>query len=395
MRVLTALRIGYSIRYMDTKSSRSMCRAACMFVLAALGCISCNLNDIIDNASLAKIEPRYEKLDLASPSKLEKLTPSKVVRSGPIHRRIGSTVYRIGGLDELAGVVDAAESLDLTTGAFKTLRAWPTPRFTEIVDVAGDRICIGYGTLNLDVVNLIEVIDCYDTVADTWSTIPSFPVKLVAVQRPLATHGRDIYVFGAEDAMKNPKAAYVYEDAKGAWTELPSMPEQCWLNHPMIIGDKIYLFDCGSNNKQYLLLAYDIVGATWSTLTAPPPGDIKLPLRDKPHVHGNGFVFYNSFTNEVWHYDITMDQWSKGPALSADVDGAATAIVDNQLYVRIVHVRSGTTTGAIHAYDIEKQTWSLILDVPYQTGLTFDAEAVGSEIHYVGDHSALAPSIGN
>lgn len=314
------------------------------------------------------------------------------MRTGSTFVRSGSNVYAVGGLDDKARLVNVVESLDLTTGAFTTLATWPTPRYTEIAVDAGGRICFGYGTINLD--ELVDVIDCYDTEKNTWSTLPPLPVNLDATVQSMTSHGRDIYVFGAEDAMKSPQGVYVHEDGQGAWKELSPIPDVCLLNYPVTVGDKIYLFDCGVNTDQKLLLAYDIPTATWSTLAPPPPGNIDLVSRERPEVHANGFVFINRLTKEVWHYDIAANQWSKSPTLPIAVANSATALVDNKLFVRVLQVAAGVGTGAIHVYDLATQTWSIGLDLPEEKGLILHAEVVGSEIHYLGEQSTLAPSIG-
>lgn len=366
-----------------------------MIALVAMGSAGCDIQDIIDNTSLAKIEPRYEKLVLTTtPPKLETLTPSKVPRMNQCFERSGSMLYMMGGTDSLLRQLDTVESLDLTTGAFTTGAPWPTPRFTVIsVDAAG-RVCMGYGTLNFNVVDPIEVIDCYDTQTNTWSTLPPLPGKLNAGAHPLASHGGDIYAFGVADDMGLTKAVFVHEDAKGAWRQLPPMPEFCQLDHPLTIGDKVYLFDCGVDKNQKMLLAYDVVAETWSTLAPPPAGDVFVSYGERPHAYKNGFVFRQQNTHEVWRYDITADQWSKGPPMPVDTARATSAIVDTKLYVRVLGTKSGPATGSIHAYDIETQTWSIALDLPANKGNGFHAEAVGSEIHYIGEYSELAPSIG-
>lgn len=134
------------------------------------------------------------------------LPPLPVTTAYPAFAVVGSNLYVMGGQEKADSVTCLSRCfvLDLTapTRGWKELRRMPEARMLAAAGAIGGKIYVTGGcSLHPDSKGAAErtylhSVMCYDTVTDTWSTVPApMPEPLVGAANPLPSHGGLLYVY--------------------------------------------------------------------------------------------------------------------------------------------------------------------------------------------------------
>lgn len=177
----------------------------------------------------------------------------------------------------------------------------------------------------------------------------------------------------------------MYDPATDTWTTKASMPTPRTGFAIAAYGSKIYCIGGEFTDHGYLTgvnEVYDTATDTWETKASmPTPRDrmVANVVDGKIYVIGGGEastypVYVCSSKNEV--YDPETDTWTEKTPLPTPVLGAASAAVDDKIY--ILGGQAGLFLGGWHdfnqVYDVKNDTWSTAAPVP----VGFDRAAAGA-----------------
>jgi N-acetylneuraminic acid mutarotase len=195
-----------------------------------------------------------------------------------------------------------------------------------------------------------------------------------------------------------------YNPQTNEWTSKTPMPTPrsgfaitVYQNKIYIIGGSVGYGYVGNNE------VYDPVSNTWETKTSMPTprADLSANLvNDKIYLIGG--KKYSSITpffnetniNEV--YDPANDSWSTKTPVPTAVQGYASAVFNDKIYVmggslRSLSLENTLTTDANQVFDPENDSWSLSANLPhavsYGAAGTTEGYLAPARIYYIGGHS--------
>jgi N-acetylneuraminic acid mutarotase len=209
-------------------------------------------------------------------------------------------------------------------------------------------------------VSALRKVTAYNVATNTWTERRPLPVPLASSNGAGVINGK-IYVSGGfsqtGDAPPT-RALYVYDPGTNTWTRKRDLPAiggtKRWTvgsdGVTGVINNKLYVvthcstlyyseYGCVGDLTGPRLFRYNPVTDRWVTLAPPFPratmndSEVYYPLAGgviggKFYVMGGGFG-----TSRLSVYDPATNQWTPKNALGLARPGAATAVLDNKLYV--------------------------------------------------------------
>jgi N-acetylneuraminic acid mutarotase len=195
-----------------------------------------------------------------------------------------------------------------------------------------------------------------------------------------------------------------YNPQTNEWTSKTPMPTPrsgfaitVYQNKIYIIGGSVGYGYVGNNE------VYDPVSNTWETKTSMPTprADLSANLvNDKIYLIGgkkysSAAPFFNETNiNEV--YDPANDSWSPKTPVPTAVQGYASAVFNDKIYVmggslRSLSLENTLTTDANQVFDSKNDSWSLSANLPYAVSYgaagTTEGYLAPARIYYIGGHS--------
>lgn len=123
--------------------------------------------------------PAVQIYDIAADTWSSSAPIPNVHGRGAVVAELGGIVYVIGGYDGVTRSLSLkVDALDVATGKWSARAPLPTPREGAAGAVIGRRICVAGGQISPPLVLYVlvmESMDCYDPVTDTWSPAPPMP----------------------------------------------------------------------------------------------------------------------------------------------------------------------------------------------------------------------------
>ncbi len=251
-----------------------------------------------------------------------------VARSGLGVVAVDNKIYAIGGTGSsyhsLTDVLGVNEQYDPVSDSWVYKASMPTARaYFAVAAYQGKIYCIGGATGVYDVgypsgfkgYTMVNVLEVYDTAADTWETKASLPVEAMQISAQ-AIDGK-IYVMGAG-------SIYVYDIASNLWSNNGYMPTP---RYSVVVDGKIIAtgsHDMGaipSHSLQQLM----IFDPETNSVTYGSDGPIGLEgtgvgvtaganAPQRLYVIGlKAEVAYRLSLNQV--YDLKTDAWANGTAM--------------------------------------------------------------------------------
>jgi len=160
------------------------------------------------------------------------LTPMSLGRTGLAVAAVGNSLYAIGGRTTTSGPCSgfgthqlaSVERYDIATDSWTTVASLPSARSDLAAATVGGKIYVFGGCRGDE--TILNDVDVYDPVTDTWSTAPSDMPTARAAMYAVATRGGTVYVIGGWDGIGNGLSTNeAYEVPQDQWTTgLPPMP---------------------------------------------------------------------------------------------------------------------------------------------------------------------------
>lgn len=211
----------------------------------------------------------------------------------------------------------------------------PTPR-QEAALVSLDEKIYVIGGFHETKAESIDIVEVYDSKTDTWSSVSSLPKKLNHVGA--AEYDGKIYVVGGFEYTlplithwRATDYLFIYDPVSDQWTRGADMPTPRGALTAEFIGNTLYAV--GGNN----LIPNKLLSLVFNQISYP--------------------------INEA--YDPESDTWSKKAPMPTPRDHAASAVIDEKLYViggRQSH--KANKIGANEVYDPKTDSWSVLEPIP-------------------------------
>jgi N-acetylneuraminic acid mutarotase len=296
-------------------------------------------------------------------------------RHHPVTFAIDSLGYLLTGSTETVGSTDDFFQYDPVADSWTTLTSFPgTPRSFSYGAATEDKAYIGFGAS--DVAYLNDLWE-YDPQTDSWTELASCPCAGRA-HPTFVIQDQKIFV-GQGNNPTNMKDWWEYNIATDNWrqlTDLPGSPR----HHPFYFaaGGSVYtgLGHGASIYKDWY--RWDLVTETWETMDdLPSQGRVagtQLNIGDRGFImSGDGENHGTIATGEFWEYDYQSDSWTEltaHPGVSRWAPGSFA--IGNTVYFTSGEVRSGNPNAGI-----KNDLWSFDLDA---IASVQDSEELNNEV---------------
>lgn len=190
----------------------------------------------------------------------------------------------------------------------------------------------------------INIVQCYDPAADSWttsSTAPGQPLAPIAC----AALGDKIYVVsgttlaGGRDP---PMIVQVYDPIANSWSNGPPLPASTYECKCVAIGTSLYVL-AGGGDADY---AYDTAAQSWSTMPRFPGRDegvmgcAVVAYREQIVLLG-GIQNFWSATDRSWAFNTTTGQWSELSQLNQARGFASAGVMGVNDQLGLVYLAGG------------------------------------------------------
>ncbi len=245
-----------------------------------------------------------------------------------------------------------------------------------------------------------------DTTQSSWTTMTPMPTARGGFG--VAVVSGKIYAIGGLNGNNEPvSVTEEYNPQTNDWTSKMPMPTPrsgfaiaVYQNKIYVIGGTVGNGFVGNNE------VYDPVSNTWETKASMPTPRADLCaniVNDKIYLIGGKKYsstppFYNETNiNEV--YDPVNDTWSTKTPIPTPVQGYASAVVNNKIYVmggslESLSLETTLITGANQVYDPQTGNWSLAANLPnvdsYGAAAATEGFLAPARIYCIGGYSAGA-----
>ncbi|PIY18002.1 hypothetical protein COZ14_01325, partial [Candidatus Dojkabacteria bacterium CG_4_10_14_3_um_filter_Dojkabacteria_WS6_41_9] len=253
--------------------------------------------------------------------------------------------------------------------------------------VIGNEIYItGSVNTNWDMVGALYV---YNIETGEWRTGPSMPVA----------HGQTIggvmngkfYVFGGRTGTLSTATSdvYEYDPATELWNQKTSMNYARKSPVGAVYDGKFYALGGFDENgaPQLDMEVFDPVANTWTVMTPPP--DIQLTgasaqfIQGKLYVAGGTTSGTNPFSDTLYVYDLTNDNWTAETSMPKRLAGGATAVMNGKFMYIGGTDESWDSVNDIFVFNPALHTWNSGLSLPLELHRTV-AQSVGGILYVVG-----------
>ncbi len=300
------------------------------------------INNTLRDADEAYMAARYAS-PLVSPTwtELGDMPAAKSQHGFEVYDGKLYAVAGFSGADETTAVFE----YDPVAPAWDTMAVMTGKRQSGILRAVGTKLYYigGYadGTF-------YDTVYEFDPVGDSWATKTAMPTPREDMGS--AVYDGKIYVFGGLIGPAPGQTAIntleIYDPGGDSWDETKAdMPANKWSgDFGAYYNGKIYavtsaLSFIGYPNMTLVttIYEYNIVGDSWSVLTAAPEGHAYKEVAvigDDLYVLG-GSVTPNatSYTHAMWRYDIGDDEWHYVGATPILVGGAGLAVHNGEIYM--------------------------------------------------------------
>jgi N-acetylneuraminic acid mutarotase len=249
-------------------------------------------------------------------------------------------------------------------------------------------------------------IQIYDPAKDAWHQGPSLPQPVDHAM--LVTYRNQVVLIGGfvtrgGDSVASSQVLF-FDDSAGHWQKGPSLQHPRAAGAAAVVGDKIVVVGGRTGTPEQLVSQTEIFdGTAWHDgKDIPVPGDHLTAASDRSYLYavgGRRFISRND-TNAVQRYEPATDQWTRLPSLPKPVSGAGAAIVGGQLLVAGGENTVPAVVSTVLAYDLTASTasWTALPSLTQgRHGLA--VTAVGHTLYAIGGstqpgHTASTNTVG-
>ena len=257
-------------------------------------------------------------------------------------------------------------------------------------------------TLLLPAFNLnVQTAKAADT-QSSWTTLTPMPTARGGFG--LAAVEGKIFAIGGINGNLPVSTTEEYNPQTNEWTSMMPMPTPrsgfatvAYQNKIYVIGGTVGNGYVGNNE------VYDPVSNTWETKASMPTPRADLSaniVSDKIYLIGgkrySSIAPYYNETNINEVYDPANDSWSTRTSIPTSVQGYASAVVDDKIYImggslESLSIENSRITGADEVYDPQNDSWSLASNL--LNGFSYGAAAATTgymaptRIYCVGGYS--------
>lgn len=279
------------------------------------------------------------------------------------------------------------------TAPWTTLSSMSTARGgLGLAVVAGKIYAIG-GTNGNSVLNINEE---YNPATDEWSIKTPMPTARSGFA--IASYNNKIYVIGGSVGDSIVPNVEVYDPATNTWEIRTSIPTPVADLSASVVNGKIYLMGgkVYSSTAPYYIetdinQVYDIATNTWSTNTSMPiavQGYASAVVDNRIYVIGGSKVYSDgslTLSGATQIFDLQTGVWSTGKSLTNTVSyGAAVATSGFMAPTRIYYFGGylgNRFNDEVRVYDIDQNSWTNSTDLPNTCG--YLGVAVTNDLIYV------------
>jgi hypothetical protein len=223
---------------------------------------------------------------------------------------VNGVVYVIGGFDVgTQAALSTVDALDTATRTWSTKRPIPTPRYGAAATVVDNRICVvgGYHGGTIQGAPALTSMECYDPVADSWSSGPAMPTGRMSLGFDAV--GSSAYAVGGVCCFGPgfPPLATVerYDATANAWSAISALPTV--RNFPAVVGTANLLFAIGGyggtpSGLMTTVEAYDPSVAAWKA-KSPMPSALYGPRAAQI----GGVIYVFDQQGSTWQYTPAKD----------------------------------------------------------------------------------------
>ena len=266
-------------------------------------------------------------------------------------------LYFFGGQDG-GGAENFVQTYNLATSVWGAGANMPTARYQGTAVAPGDGKIYVIGGWNSSLPT--SVVEAYDPSTNTWASKASMVGHLSACSVSGAINGKIYVVTGCNGTSGYFGLLDVYDPVANSWSSLPSAPNAHGAGAGGVINGKLYVvggYNSSGSAPTSTLDVYDPQGNTWSSMASMP-----APLGELSGGFANGKLYIaggldgrGNPQSSVYIYDPASDSWSTGPTLSQNRRDIGVATLDGLLYAGGGYTASNSNL--LEILDTDNVTW--------------------------------------
>src|SRR6266853_3660977 len=133
---------------------------------------------------------------------------------------VDGIIYAVGGIDAAGNILTTLEAYDPATDTWTTKAPMPTARADlGVAAVNGVLYAVGGSNFSSSPWSVLDILEAYDPVTDTWTTKAPMPTALMFV----AAASMDGVLYAVDKSDLDVKALRAYDPASDTWTEKTPM----------------------------------------------------------------------------------------------------------------------------------------------------------------------------
>ncbi len=211
-----------------------------------------------------------------------------------------------------------------------------------------------------------RLFERYDTISDTWHTLPSVPHMVH--HAGVTSDSEYVYVIGGDGWRIIPLGfAWVYDPTKNTWSRLPDLPTKRGALGLAHVDGKLYAVGGAANAKKYATVeCFDIKTKEWSPKSSmPTPREHLAVAVLSGEIHALGGYNTDRFGSQRTHevYNPKTDTWRQAAPLPIRLCGFSAETVGNTLYV-FGGEQGWAISPYVFAYDKKSDSWTRLPDLP-------------------------------
>lgn len=347
--------------------------------------------------------PYHTRFDFSSGT-FEELPAPALERTGAISFAIGGGLLLLGGFDNSLSHAPGVERYDAATKTWTIESPQPDPGFAFNVKL-GNKIC-GVGGLEDWTKPIRRRVDCYDTVARTWTQGKDVPLENAFFH--VIAYDEYAYVIGGlkQDTREPLSSVWRYDASRDTWEQMASLPVAFFAGGLAAVAGKIYVAggyrgavsgDSGDDvPKDTDTMVYDIAADDWATLAEMPHARL---LYGTGHTKGKIATFMGFSTDATPTMDVLdpeSDAWAAAPEPEIPRGASAYAVVQGS--EKLLFMSTGAIDaedsrehrGKLMEYDGDANAWTVLgrrsTDLPEALFIGVEAD---DGLHFIGAHTTV------
>ena len=214
---------------------------------------------------------------------------------------------------------------------------------------------------------LISLVTVYNTYGDTWTQKADMPTACITMQTGSVIGGKIYLMGGADQSWKLLNKIQVYDTVTDSWSTIDKQFTRSAVIE--VVNDKIYLIGGWSGVWYSTVEVYDPTTDTWTKKTDMPrlaSAFATCVVDGKIYAIGGNET--TNYYKEILVYDPAADTWETKAEIPTPRNGLTACLLGGKIYAIGGWRPNVGCMKVVETYDIATNSWTAKADLPFKIG---------------------------